>query len=59
MLPEKGGGAPKAGPGTCIVEALSKNLLSEIEVSYAAAGTAVTIRHPDDANIKNTLSAVV
>lgn len=49
----------KAGLGTAIVEALSKNLLGEIEVSDAAPGTAVTIRHREDANIKNTLSAVV
>jgi two-component sensor histidine kinase len=51
--------APKAGLGTGIVEALSKNLLGEIEVSDAGPGTAVTIRHRADANIKNTLSAAV
>ena len=49
----------KAGLGTAIVEALSKNLLGEIEVSDAGPGTAVTIRHREDANIKNTLSAAV
>ncbi|MEP9380126.1 histidine kinase dimerization/phosphoacceptor domain -containing protein [Aquabacter sp. CN5-332] len=37
--------APKAGLGTGIVEALAKNLLSEIQLSDANPGTAVTIRH--------------
>ena len=40
--------APKAGLGTGIVEALAKNLLAEIEVSDAAPGTSVTIRHRAD-----------
>jgi len=57
-MPE-GKDAPKAGLGTGIVEALSKNLLGEIDVTDAGPGTAVTIRHREDANIKNTLSAAV
>lgn len=40
-----GSKAPRAGLGTGIVEALAKNLGSEIELSDAGPGTAVTIRH--------------
>ncbi|WP_291205091.1 sensor histidine kinase [Hyphomonas sp.] len=57
-MPE-GKDAPKAGLGTGIVEALSKNLLGEIEVSNAGPGTAVTIRHRENANSKNMLSDAV
>jgi two-component sensor histidine kinase len=57
-MPE-GEDAPKAGLGTGIVEALSKNLLGEIDVSDAGPGTAVTIRHREDANSKNMLSDAV
>ncbi|MDZ4310866.1 MAG: histidine kinase dimerization/phosphoacceptor domain -containing protein [Cypionkella sp.] len=37
--------APKAGLGTGIVEALTRNLHGELQVSDADPGTAVTIRH--------------
>ena len=37
--------APKAGLGTSIVEALTKNLLGEITLSNANPGTIVTISH--------------
>jgi len=57
-IPE-GKNAPKAGLGTGIVEALSKNLLGEINVTDAGPGTAVTIRHREDANSKNMLSDAV
>jgi two-component sensor histidine kinase len=40
-----GPGAPKAGLGTGIVEALTRNLRSELKVSDARPGTAVTITH--------------
>ena len=40
-----GSKAPKAGLGTGIVEALTKNLGSEIELSDAGPGTVVTISH--------------
>ena len=42
----EGDKAPKAGLGTSIVEALSKNLAGEIETSDGAPGTVVTISHP-------------
>ncbi|OYU37460.1 MAG: histidine kinase [Pseudorhodobacter sp. PARRP1] len=44
-----GRAAPKAGLGTGMVEALTKNLLGELEVSSAEPGTAVTIRHREGA----------
>ncbi len=40
-----GRAAPKAGLGTGIIEALTKNLLGELQVSDAGPGTAVTIRY--------------
>lgn len=40
-----GNGAPKAGLGTGIVEALAKNLKGEIKLGDANPGTAVTISH--------------
>lgn len=44
-----GRAAPKPGLGTGIVEALTKNLQSELEVSSAEPGTVVTVRHRGDA----------
>ncbi len=44
-----GRAAPKPGLGTGIVEALTKNLQGELEVSSAEPGTIVTIRHQADA----------
>lgn len=44
-----GQAAPKAGLGTGIVEALTKNLQGELEVSDADPGTVVTIRYRGDA----------
>jgi two-component sensor histidine kinase len=38
--------APKAGLGTGIVEALARNLRSEIALADAAPGTSITIQHP-------------
>lgn len=40
-----GHAAPKAGLGTGIVEALTRNIQGKLEVSDAEPGTAVTIRH--------------
>ncbi|MDO9637519.1 MAG: histidine kinase dimerization/phosphoacceptor domain -containing protein [Pseudotabrizicola sp.] len=40
-----GSSAPKAGLGTGIVEALTKNLDCELRLSDADPGTAITIRH--------------
>nr|ALS90225.1 histidine kinase [uncultured bacterium] len=40
-----GSEAPKAGLGTGIVEALAKNLASEIKVTDAGPGTAITVTH--------------
>jgi len=40
-----GDAAPKAGLGSSIVEALTKNLQAELHVRNAEPGTAVTIRH--------------
>lgn len=40
-----GSSAPKAGLGTGIVEALTRNLEGELELSAADPGTCVTIRH--------------
>lgn len=37
--------APKAGLGTGIVEALARNLQSEIQLADAEPGTSITIRH--------------
>ncbi len=47
--------APKAGLGSGIVEALAKNLLSEIEISGAQPGTAVTISHRSSADLRADL----
>lgn len=51
-----GAGAPKAGLGTGIIEALVKNLGGVIEVSDAAPGTVVTIRHRDTAGLLPDIS---
>jgi two-component sensor histidine kinase len=40
--------APKAGLGTGIVEALTKNLLGKLDISNGDPGTVVTIRHLGD-----------
>jgi two-component sensor histidine kinase len=42
--------APKAGLGTGIVEALTKNLQAEIEMNDTDPGTTVTIVHREDTN---------
>lgn len=44
-----GQAAPKPGLGTGIVEALTKNLQGELEVSSAEPGTVVTVMHRGDA----------
>lgn len=51
-----GSDAPKAGLGTGIVEALSKNLQGEIRLSDADPGTAVTITHQEGAGLRTGLS---
>jgi two-component sensor histidine kinase len=48
--------APKPGLGTGIIEALTKNLQSEIELTDANPGTAVTIRHRGVGNSATALS---
>lgn len=48
----RGRHAPKAGLGTGIVEALTKNLKAEIELSNANPGTAVTISHREAAGLR-------
>lgn len=53
----KGQAAPKAGLGTGIIEALTKNLQSEIEVSSAEPGTIVTIRHRAELKDQSALSS--
>lgn len=50
-----GKSAPKPGLGTGIVEALTKNLRGELDVSSAEPGTVVTIRHQSDTEDKNTI----
>ena len=50
-----GSKAPKAGLGTGIVEALAKNLASEIEVTDAAPGTAITVRHRQSTDDQSNL----
>ncbi len=50
-----GRSAPKPGLGTGIVEALTKNLRGELEVSRAEPGTVVTIRHQGDTENKTTV----
>ena len=52
-----GSDAPKAGLGTGIVEALSKNLNGEIELSDARPGTVVTISHTESDGLQNELSS--
>ena len=47
--------APKSGLGTGIVEALTKNLGAEIELSDANPGTAVTISHRESRGISGDL----
>lgn len=42
---QTGADAPKAGLGTSIVEALTRNLDGEVRISDAEPGTAVTITH--------------
>lgn len=51
--------APRAGLGTGIVEALARNLAGDLEVSDAAPGTLVTIRHRESANRENLLETGV
>jgi two-component sensor histidine kinase len=51
-----GAKAPKAGLGTGIVEALTRNLRGEIELADAAPGTSVTIRHQSAAWPGNDLA---
>lgn len=51
-----GSDAPRAGLGTGIVEALSKNLNGEIRTSDADPGTAVTISHRESAAPQSSLS---
>lgn len=50
-----GSAAPKAGLGTGIVEALARNLASEIEVTDAAPGTAITLKHREGADNQSDL----
>lgn len=52
-----GDDAPKAGLGTGIVEALAKNLACVIEVTDAGPGTAVTIKHRENAGTQRNLSS--
>ena len=47
--------APKAGLGTGIVEALTKHLQGEIELTNANPGTAVTISHRQAAGLRGDL----
>jgi two-component sensor histidine kinase len=42
--------APKAGLGTGIVEALTKNLQAEIEITDTDPGTTVTVVHREETN---------
>ena len=51
-----GSDAPKAGLGTGIVEALSKNLMGEIRLSDAGPGTAVTISHLESSDLRTDVS---
>jgi two-component sensor histidine kinase len=55
----EGRDAPKAGLGTGIVEALSKNLRGTIETTDAGPGTAVTIQHTEVADTLNSLLTAV
>ena len=52
-----GAAAPKAGLGSGIVEALTKNLRSEIHLSDATPGTAVTITHQGARDHQKPLTA--
>jgi two-component sensor histidine kinase len=47
--------APRAGLGTGIVEALTKNLGGEIELTKPRPGTAVTIRHLEARGLQGDL----
>jgi two-component sensor histidine kinase len=51
-----GSEAPKAGLGTGIVEALAKNLASEIKVTDAEPGTIITVTHLGSADNQTDLS---
>lgn len=51
-----GDDAPKPGLGTGIVEALVKKLEGDIQLTDAAPGTVVTIRHRERAGLQNNLS---
>ncbi|TIX93545.1 PAS domain-containing sensor histidine kinase [Rhizobium sp. P44RR-XXIV] len=51
-----GSDAPKAGLGTGIVEALTKNLQGQIQLSDADPGTAVTISHRESARLQADLT---
>lgn len=51
-----GSAAPKAGLGTGIVEALAKNLASEIKVTDAGPGTTITVTHLGSADNQTDLS---
>jgi two-component sensor histidine kinase len=42
-----GQAAPKSGLGTCITQALTRNLQADLALSNAAPGTLVTIRHQE------------
>jgi two-component sensor histidine kinase len=52
-----GADAPKAGLGSGIVEALARNLQSEIELSDARPGTVVTIAHRAADDARNPVPA--
>jgi two-component sensor histidine kinase len=52
-----GSDAPKAGLGSGIVEALTRNLGAEIRVGDASPGTAVTINHQERADVRTDLPA--
>jgi len=52
-----GSGAPKAGLGTGIVEALARNLQGEIKLSDTNPGTAVTISHRGNADRRTGIPA--
>ncbi len=54
----KGSNAPKSGLGTGIVEALTKNLGAEIELTNANPGTVVTISHREATGLREHLPKV-
>ncbi|MDP2082409.1 MAG: histidine kinase dimerization/phosphoacceptor domain -containing protein [Pseudotabrizicola sp.] len=55
---QAGSSAPKAGLGTGIVEALTKNLKCELQMSEANPGTAVTISHRGSADHQEGIRSV-